>query len=329
MIMTFAQMNWWLWAGPCLGLVVLYRYLWWQPVTYRYPLTSYLLASMPKFSSLPSYVLLFFRVGALALLFILLGKPQFGDHNSKINVEGIDIMLVLDVSLSMTAFDDPHEGRQRIDIAKAEAINFIKKRTDDELGLVIFGRNVLSRCPLTMDKNILISIVDDVTITQDGFHQGTHIAEAIMVGVQRLQHAKAATKIMVLLTDGAPSDDDAPIAEAVKIAKKFGVKIYTIGIGSNDKLAYASSSFGTMPVQIHIDKKLLEDIAKYTGGKAFFAENPDDLEKIYATIDALEKTVKEEDIYYQYYDWFMPLLWALALLLCLEIICSTFIWLLL
>jgi Ca-activated chloride channel family protein len=329
MIMTFAQMHWWLWAVPILIAVLAWRYFWSRPVTYRYPLTSFLQSRASKASLLPSYITTSIRIALLLLLCLLLGKPQFGDHNSKINVQGIDIMLLLDVSLSMTAFDDPHNGRARIQIAKEEAAKFVRKRTDDEIGLVIFGRHVLSRCPLTLDKNIITSIIDDTVITQDGFHQGTHIAEAIMVGVQRLQHAKSTTKIMVLLTDGAPSEDDMPIAEAVKIAKKFGIKIYTIGIGSSEKPAYVSSAFGVAEVQFYLDKKLLEDIAKYTGGQAFFAEDPQDLEHIYATIDTLEKTVKEEDVYYQYYDWFMPLLWVVALLFALEIICSTFIWLVL
>ncbi len=259
---------------------------------------------------------------------ILIGKPQFVDLKSKITVEGIDIILALDVSGSMSCFDDQNDRRSRLTVAKKEALDFIDKRQNDAIGLVIFGRYAIARCPLTLDKNILKEIITQLDIGQPSqdMAQATMLSQALVTSVRRLQASKSKSKIIILLTDGEPSPGDLDPKDAIQIAKEIGVKIYTIGIGGDEGGFNSDPVFGLYRVRAPLNKSLLKKIAQETKGQSFEAKKPKDLQTIYDTIDQLEKKSYETEIYNKYHDYFMPILWWVIMLTCFELFMATWIW---
>lgn len=253
---------------------------------------------------------------------LLIAKPQLVNQHSKITLEGIDIILVLDVSDSMKYQHHATDARSRITIAQQEAIRFVDKRTNDAIGLVIFAYDALCSCPTTADKKLLKKIINDITIGSIN-PQGTVLSSGIITAANRLKHSKAKSKIMVVLTDGQPTPNDADPLVAIAIAKELGIKIYTVGIGEEDT-SYAGHFFAYM-IQ-PLNKKLLEDFARETGGRFFQAHNAQDMRKIYDTIDTLEKNRLELPLYDQRQDWFLPLLWTALALILIELFVATFLW---
>lgn len=322
--LNFANYHFLYFVVPLFLLALIYKLKFYKPVTYKYTLTS-LLKRKHIAKTFSSKVLIVLRISSLLLLILLISKPQFVDTKSKINVDGIDIVLALDVSGSMMCFDDLKDRRPRIDIAKAEAVKFIEKRHNDQIGLVLFGKYTVSRCPLTLDKNILYQIIDDYKIGEINA-DGTVLALAISNAANRLKYSKAKSKIIILLTDGEPSPPDIDPQMAINIAKKLGVKIYTIGIG-NERGGYTEHPMmGIYQGNSILNTRLLQQIAMQTGGKFFHAQNATDMQNIYDTIDKLEKTDYETSIYTKYHDFFIPLIFLALFFLLLELILSTFIW---
>lgn len=309
---------------PVLISAIMYRIWFRQPMLYRFPLTSYVMERTSAPSRFLFYLPLWIRGLVLFGLLFLTSRPQLIDRHSKIQVEGIDIMVVLDVSGSMQLFDDLNDPRPRIDVAKQEAINFIKKRDNDPIGIVLFGNQALSRCPLTLDKSMLITLIDE---TQLGLinPDGTMLSRGLVMALNRLKKSEAKTKIIILLTDGEPTQGDLDPNLAVQLAKKYGVKMYTIGIGNEEGAYFRHPIFGIQRVGSGLNKNLLYGLAEQTGGKCFEARKPADLATIYATIDALEKTHYETDVYQNYYDIFMPFLWVLVALAYAEIFIGLFV----
>lgn len=264
------------------------------------------------------------RLLVLIVLVLLCAKPQLVDTRSSIIVEGIDIMLVMDVSGSMGYIDYEDDRRSRIEIAKDEAIRFIQKRTHDAIGLVIFGNEAVSRAPLTLDKPLLTSFVKtlDLGIINP---DGTLLATALVTAANRLKHSKAASKVMILLTDGEPSEGDYDPQVALEIAKKLGIKIYTIGIGSDEERFMQHPFYGIVRAP-KINSALLTRLAQETGGRFFIARNAKDMRTIYDTIDQLEKTKQETPIFSKYYDVFVPVIWLLIGLLLIPLCMATGRW---
>lgn len=264
------------------------------------------------------------RLAVLTVLAFLIARPQLVDERSNVLVEGIDMVLVLDVSGSMDFHDYGDEQHSRVDVAKEEAIRFIEKRTHDPIGLVIFGQEAVSRCPMTTDKNILKSIVTDLhigTINPDG----TVLARGILTAANRLKNSQAKSKIIIVLTDGEPSPgDDAPEV-AIELARRMGIKIYTIGIGSSEEKVFMHPVYG-MLAKPRINIQLLDAIAKKTGGIFFRAENQKEMRSIYDEIDRLEKTEYQTNVLSHYYELFMPFLWFVFIVMMLEIILASWIW---
>jgi Ca-activated chloride channel family protein len=263
------------------------------------------------------------RALALALLVFLIAKPQLVDTNSKVSVQGIDIMLAIDISGSMEMQDDKHDERSRVQIAKAEAIHFIEKRTNDAMGLVIFANDAVSRCPLTHDKKMLRHLVQGLEIGIID-PRTTVLSTAIISAINRLKHSKAKSKVIILLTDGEPSQNDIPAEVAIKAAQQLDIKIYTIGIGS-DQPMMVQTIYGIQSIP-GVNVPLLKKIAQETGGKFFMAKNAKDMRLIYDTIDALEKTENETPVFSNYWDIFIPFIWIIIGLLMIELIASTFVW---
>ncbi|MCK5633362.1 VWA domain-containing protein [bacterium] len=267
------------------------------------------------------FILRFF---SLILLAFLIGRPQLVDSRSNVLIEGIDIMLVLDVSGSMELRDYGDKKKSRVEVAKQEAIRFIDKRVHDPIGLVIFGQHAISRCPITSDKTILKSIVNDLHIGVVN-PDGTVLCRAILNAANRLKDSKSKNKILIMLTDGEPSKGDEKPEIAIEVVKKMGIKVYTIGIGSDKDQIIYHPFYG--PIQKpKINSELLKKIAKQTGGKFFLAANQNDMRSVYDEIDKLEKTEYETDIFSNYQEVLMPFLWIVFIFVVLEVFLSSFIW---
>ncbi len=293
-------------------------------IYFRYSLGSTIKANRHESRHLYQNILYSIRFFVLLMLALLVAKPQLVDSRSNIIVEGIDIMLVLDASGSMQYQDYSDDERSRFDVAKDEAIRFIKKRTNDAMGLVIFGKDAISRCPLTLDKKIVNDMVNSLRLG-DIDPDGTMLATAVVTAVNRLKDSTASSKIMILLTDGEPSPGDINFNAAIKIAKKFNVKIYTIGIGSDEDEIFMHPLYG-MVARPKVNAPLLQQIARETGGTFFMAHNDRDMRSIYDTIDRLEKTKHEVPLYSRFFDIFVPLVLLVMALLFLEQFLSSFVW---
>ena len=299
-----------------------YRWFWYAPVRYVTPYTK-LVASVDHHTSLFFFSLkrILYGMRLLALMLLVLATAQLRmiDERSKVEVQGSDIMLVMDVSGSMQLFDDVQDQRSRFDVAKQEVLNFIDGRFSDSLGFIIFGGTAVSRCPSTLDKRLLHEIVSELQLG-DINPESTVIAVALSMAVNRLRTSPAASRIIIILTDGAPSENDIPIEPVIELAKKYGIKIYTIGVGG-EQGGYGPGFFGRLQLyQSPLNKELLTMIARETGGAFFHAEKPGDIRRVYQTIDALEKTPYETPIYARYHDLFMALILAALALVGSEII---------
>ncbi len=244
-------------------MLAVYRMWYYKPAAYKYPLAHWLQEKIGTTSHIAPMVLFALRFTALGTLAFLLAKPQLVDMQSKVSVEGVDMVLALDVSGSMQLFDDPNKPEQRIEIAKREAIRFIDRRPDDPMGLVIFGREAVSRVPVTLDHKLLKSIIADIHIGVIP-ENGTMLSKAILISCARLKKSKAKSKVIILLTDGAPTPGDSPPEAAVTLAQQLGIKVYTIGIGAD--VAYMRDPFfGNVPVILIVQSLTIEkDCRIYT-----------------------------------------------------------------
>ncbi len=312
---------------PVLILLVAYRLRFYKSPFYVFPLTGMLKKAKKQKSQHHKTVFFVLRSLLLGTLLFFMARPQWTDSHTNVNVDGVDIMLALDVSGSMQLFDDLQDRRQRIDVAKEEALQFIEKRVDDQIGIVIFAVDSICTAPLTLDKGILKSIVSDIKlglINQNGTSLGTGLATA----VNKLRHSKAKSKIIILLTDGQPTPQTEKISvdTALTLAKQRNIKIYTVGIG-NKNGGYVKSAFGMVQqVPDSVDERLLQKITTETGGKFFRANNPKDMKFIYETINKLEKTSYQTNIFSRYHEAFSSFLWLLLLLLFSELLLKLFIW---
>lgn len=237
-----------------------------------------------RFSQIPLALRLF---GLIALIFAL-ARPQSFSSGENVFTEGLDIVLVLDISGSMLAEDF---RPNRLEAAKTITTNFIEARTTDQIGLVIFSRDAFTQCPLTIDYSVLKNLLREVKSGM--IEDGTAIGNAIANGVNRLKDTKSKSKIMILLTDGVNNAGEVDPLTASEIAKKFNVRIYTVGVGTMGQAPYPfQTPFGIryQMVPVEIDEAILTKIASNTGGKYFRATNNKKLEQIYSEIDRLEKT---------------------------------------
>ncbi len=309
---------------PLVFLIPLLRSRFGMSARYRFSLASWTLRAGAQSKHIHPTVFWWFHFLILALLAFFCAKPQLVDSRSKIQVQGVDIVLVLDASGSMQFKDYDDQHRSRFDVAKDEAIRFVEKRDHDAIGLVIFGNDALSRCPITHDKKIVKNMISELKLG-DIDPDGTKLATAMVTAINRLKRSKAKSKIMILLTDGEPSEGDMDPSAAITIAHKLGIKVYTVGIGSEEPEVFMHPFYG-MVRKPSVNKKLLDTIAQGTGGKSFMAHNAQDMRAIYDTIDALEKTEYETPIFSRYYDLFGYGVAAVLVLIFAELFLSTFVW---
>ncbi|MFA5074547.1 MAG: VWA domain-containing protein [Candidatus Babeliales bacterium] len=324
-VLKFAYNNIFYIFIPIYLIILFYRIKFSKESIYSYTLGTFLKNKNLIKKLNHNKILFFLRALTLLFLIFLIARPQWIDTNSKIKSEGVNIILTMDVSGSMQVFDDLHDKRTRIQVAKDEAIKFIDKRIDDPIGIVIFAKDVVSRSPLTLDKNILKQIVSELEIGYIN-SEGTSLGTGLAMAVNRLVKSKVKSKIIILLTDGAPTPEKINPDVAIDLAKQFGIKIYTIGIGNPRGSFINHPVFGLQRVRTDVDMQLLEKIAKQTGGQFFMANNPAHLRDVYNKIDKLEKTEYETDIFHNYYEAFLDFIWIFLLILGLELFLKLFIW---
>ncbi len=260
------------------------------------------------------------RVLSLALLIIVLARPQLTSEWEERDVEGIDIMLATDVSTSMLAMDlEPN----RLEAAKEVAQDFIAGRKDDNIGLTIFAGESFTQCPLTIDHIALANMLSaiDCDIAAKGIiADGTAIGMGIANSVSRLKDSKAVSKVIILLTDGINNRGEITPEAAADMAKEFGIRIYTIGVGTDKKEAPYPTPYGTMNVPVEIDEKTLENIAEATGGEYFRATDKESLRQIYSEIDKLERTKLNVQQYQEYEELYQIFALFAVLSLMLELL---------
>ncbi|MEI7982238.1 MAG: VWA domain-containing protein [Bacteroidota bacterium] len=228
------------------------------------------------------------RLLAITLLIIALARPQTSLSRQDITVEGIDLVIALDISGSMTAMDFKPD---RLEAAKDVAIEFISGRPNDRIGLVIFSGETFTQCPLTTDHAVLKNLFRD--IHSGMIDDGTALGDGLATAVNRLRGSKAISKVIILLTDGVSNTGAVDPRSAAEIAKLYGIRIYTVGIGTIGQAPIpVQTPFGiqTQMMDVKIDEPLLMEIAKMTDGKYFRATNNAKLRSIYQEIDKMEKS---------------------------------------
>lgn len=257
------------------------------------------------------------RMFVLALVIIALARPQSSMSGEKLHTEGIDIVLVLDISGSMLAED---LRQNRIEASKSVADEFISARENDRIGLVIFSGESFTQCPLTLDHSVLKNLLSKVKngMVADGTAIGTALANA----VNRLKDSDAKSKVMILLTDGVNNRGEIDPQTAGEIAKTFEIRVYTIGVGSRGMAPYpvqtpSGTRYQNMPTDL--DEPMLTKIADMTGGQYFRATNNKELKKIYDDIDKMEKTKIETFSYRRHTDLFYSWLGFAIFILFVEI----------
>ena len=258
------------------------------------------------------HILFILRMLVLALLIVALARPQTTSKRQNINVEGIDIVLAMDVSSSMLARDFKPD---RLEAAKNIAKDFIMKRPNDRIGLVIFSGEAFTQVPLTTDHAMIINMFRE--IKSGMIEDGTAIGDGLATAVSRLKESDAISKVIILLTDGVNNSGSVDPMSAAEIAKLYGIRVYTIGIGSRGYAPYpVQTPFGTQMQQmkVQIDEDLLKKIADETGGHYFRATSNNKLKKIFEEIDKLEKSKIEVQEFRKKYEMFLPFaLLAMAL----------------
>ncbi|GAB2761745.1 vWA domain-containing protein [Salinimicrobium soli] len=267
-------------------------------------------------------VLFILRLLVLTLVITALARPRTVDVSTRTSSTlGIDIVMAIDVSASMLARDlEPN----RLEATKKVASEFIKNRPGDRIGLVVYAGESFTKTPITSDKSIVLNSLEDVEYN-NVLENGTAIGMGLATSVNRLKDSKAESKVIILLTDGMNNAGFIDPKIASELAVEFGIKTYTIGVGSNGTalspvaiLPNGNFQYGRVPVEI--DEDLLREIAKATGGKYFRATNNEKLEEIYEEIDQLEKTEIEEFKFYNYEEKFRPFLLLAGILLLFEIL---------
>ena len=272
----------------------------------------------PSFKQKYSFLPFLLKLIAFVLAIIALARPQSSMSGQNIKTEGIDIMMALDISASMLAEDlKPN----RIDAAKKVAEEFIDSRPNDRIGLVVFSGESFTQCPLTTDHAVLKNLFTG--IESGMLADGTAIGEGLGTAVNRIRNSKAKSKVIILLTDGVNNIGSIAPETAGEIAKTFGIRVYTIGVGTIGMAPYPfKTPFGIQyqNTEVQIDEAVLKQIASETDGKYFRATNSSKLKEIYNEIDKLEKTKINVTEFHNYTEEFYPWAIAAALILLLDII---------
>jgi len=242
------------------------------------------------------------QILAFALIIVVLARPQSTNQWKNVTTEGIDIVMALDISGSMLAEDFKPN---RLEAAKDVASEFVNGRPDDRIGLVVFSAESFTQCPLTTDHAVLLNLFKDIHMGM--IEDGTAIGLGLANAVNRLKDSKAPSKVVILLTDGVNNQGSIAPVTAAEIAKVYGIRVYTVGVGTNGMAPYpVQTPFGTQyqDVEVNIDEAMLRQISQMTGAKYFRATNKQKLRDIYKEIDKMEKSRTEVREYKKHQDEF-------------------------
>lgn len=304
----------WLLAVPAL-LLGLYVY---KQISGRVPHlrvsteTPWLKGSNPVYAAV-HHIPFALRFVAMVMIVLAIARPRSSSQTEKIDTEGIDIVLAMDVSTSMLARDFTPD---RINAAKDIAIQFISQRPNDRMGIVVFAGESYTQCPLTTDRATLINLMKEVQT--DLIEDGTAIGNGLATAVSRLTKSDAPSRVIILLTDGVNNRGEITPATAAEIAKTYGVRVYTIGIGANGTAPYpVTTPFGVemRNMKVELDEDLLKNIAEITGGRYFRATDNTKLSEIYSEINEMEKAKVSVDSFPVYKELFGR--FAIVALICL------------
>lgn len=312
------------WPWVMLAFLVLPLLAWWHWKRQQMQSATLLVASTSQLKKVGRswkqrlvHLPFILRLLALACLILALARPQTRFDEEEVSGEGVDIVLCIDVSGSMLAQDFTPN---RLEAAKDVAANFVDSRKTDRLAVVIFSGESFTLCPLTTDKAVLKSQI--YTIQSGLLEDGTAIGSGLATSADRLRSSNAKSKVVILLTDGENNGGQIPPGTAKDIARKLGIRVYTIGVGTEGFAPVPVQSAGGQIVmqreKVNIDEKLLTQIATETGGQYFRATDNEGLKRIYGEIDRLEKSKIEVTALHRYTERFLPLVLAAIALLFLE-----------
>ena len=256
---------------------------------------------------------------ALILMVVALARPQWGTQKITLDTQGINIVLAVDLSESMSALDFHLNGQtvNRLEAIKSVVHDFVTERSGDRIGMVVFGSQAYTQLPLTRDVNTIVAMLDRLSIGAAG--RQTAVGDAVGIALKRISDIESRSNVIILLTDGRSNSGELEPLAAADIAREKGVKIYAIGVGSQGRVPFPVNDpiLGRRYVyqRVDLDEDTLKNMAERTGGLYFRAQDTDGLQKIYATIDAMEKTDVPMEVYAQYDELYVYLLLpALSLL---------------
>lgn len=295
------QDPWWLLFLLAIPVVV-WRYMRAEGGAVKYSSITRLRHIRPTLWLRLRHILVVLRCAAIGLLALALARPQRGREDTRVTTEGIDIMLVLDTSGSMVA-EDLARNKNRLDVAKEVAKEFVLKRKNDRIGLVVFGEDAYTQCPLTLDYGVLLQFLDRVKIGMAG-QDRTAIGDGLATALLRLRGSPGKSKVVILLTDGENNAGKIAPLTATEMARTMGVKVYTVGAGTRGLAPVPTvDPFGRrvmVPMEVSIDEELLQHMANVTSGMYFRATDAKSLKAVYDEIDKMEKTTTEV---FHYMEW--------------------------
>lgn len=310
-------------ANPKLlwGLLVIPAIIVWYIFRHKKQEASVRYSDTTGFDNLPKswkvyarHILIAMQLAALALLIVAMARPQSSSKSEKSNIEGIDIILAQDVSGSMLARDLKPD---RLEASKKVAMDFVEGRPTDRMGLVVFAGESFTQVPLTTDHTVMLEMLKG--LKNGMIEDGTAIGDGLATAINRLKDSEAISKVIILLTDGMNTAGSVDPYTAAEMAKIFGIRVYTIGVGTYGTAPYpVQTIFGTQyqQMKVDIDEKLLTTIANSSGGKYYRANSNQKLSEIYDEIDKLERSKIEVTEFRHVHEEFYPLVaWALVLLL--------------
>ena len=313
MFFEYPSLLWLLLVPVLLAALYIYRELASRVPHLRVSNAAPWLSSGGSFLSVLRHLPFVLRLTALCLIIVAIARPRSSSQVEKIDTEGIDIVLAMDVSTSMLARDFTPD---RISAAKDIAIEFIAQRPSDRMGIVVFAGESYTQCPLTTDRATLINMMKEVQT--DLIEDGTAIGNGLATAVARMSGSDAPSRVVILLTDGVNNRGEVAPLTAAQIAKTYGIRVYTIGVGANGMAPYpVVTPWGIeeRKIQVEIDEELLKGIAETTGGRYFRATDNTKLQEIYAEINRMEKSKTSIDSFPVYKELFTP--FAIAALICL------------
>ena len=279
--------------------------------------------SGPTLMNLLRHVPFLLRILALVMIVLAIARPRSSEEFSKVDTEGIDIVLAMDVSTSMLARDFTPD---RVSASKDIAIEFISQRPSDGMGIVVFAGESFTQCPLTTDRATLINLMKEV---ETGLiEDGTAIGNGLATAVARMKDSDAKSRVVILLTDGVNNSGEVSPKMAAEIAKTYGIRVYTIGVGKEGMAPYPVMTPWGVQVQnmkVEIDEALLKEIAESTGGRYFRATDNTKLAEIYSEINKMEKAKTSVDTFPVYEELFGTYVFWALLALMLELLLNWFV----